>query len=66
MMSLIQLARDMVNEHILQVLVKLKKYYDQHSKEHSFQMVHQFWIYSPAVKIGLTKKLACLCLNGLD
>ena len=60
MRSQIYLARDMAKEQSQKALTIMKQYYDQHSKELFFQVGHQVWIYSPAVKTGLTKKLARL------
>ena len=38
----------------------MKLYYNQHAKDHSFRVGHKVWIYDPAVKPGLSKKLCCL------
>ena len=56
----VQLAREMATEHIQKAQVKMKHYYDQHSRDHPFEVGHKVWIYNPAVKPGLTKKLSCL------
>ena len=48
----VQLARDMAEEHIQWAQAKMKQYYYHHSEEHSFQVGHRIWIYSPAVKTG--------------
>ena len=56
----VQLAREMATEHIQKAQVKMKPYYDQHSRDHPFEVGHKVWIYNPAVKPGLTKKLSCL------
>ena len=38
----------------------MKLYYDHHAKDHPFRIGHKIWIYNPAVKPGLSKKLRCL------
>ena len=38
----------------------MKLYYDQHAKDHPFRVSHNVWIYNPAVKPGLLKKLFTL------
>ena len=35
----------------------MKLYYDEHAKDHPFRVGHKVWIYNPAVKLGLSKKL---------
>ena len=38
----------------------MKLYCDQHAKDHPFRVGHKVWIYNPAVKLGLSKKLCSL------
>ena len=38
----------------------MKLYYDQHAKDHPFKVGRKVWIYNPAVKPGLSKKLCSL------
>ena len=49
MISQIQLGRIMAKEHIQWAQAKMKQYYDQHSREHCFQVEQQVWIFSSAV-----------------
>ena len=60
MMAQIRLVREMAREHTQRTQTKTRQSYDQHSKDHSFKVSHWLWIYSPAVKFGLSKKLACI------
>ena len=39
---------------------RMKLYYDQHAKDHPFRVGHKVWIYNPAIKRGLSKKLCSL------
>ena len=39
---------------------RMKLYYDQHAKDHPFRVGHKVWIYNPAVKPGMSKKLCSL------
>ena len=56
----IRTARQLATECTRQAQQRMKLYYDQHAKDHPFRVGHKVWIYNPAVKPGLSKKLRCL------
>ena len=53
-------ARQLATECAQQAQQRMKLYHNQHAKDHSFRIGHKVWIYNPAVKPGLSKKLCCL------
>ena len=56
----IRTARQLASECTQQAQQRMKLYNDQHAKDHSFRVGHKVWIYNPAVKPGLSKKLCYL------
>ena len=56
----IRTARQLATECTQQAQQRIKLYYDQHAKDLPFWVGHKVWIYNPAVKTGLSKKLCCL------
>ena len=59
-MRQIRTARQLAAECTQQAQQRMKLYYDQHAKDHPFWVGHKVWIYNPAVKPGLSKKLCSL------
>ena len=53
-------ARQLETECTQQAQQCMKLYYDQNVKDHPFRVGHKVWIYNPAVKLGLSKKLRCV------
>ena len=56
----IRTARQLAAECTQQTQQRMKLYYDQHAKDHPFKVGHKVWIYHPAVKPSLSKKLCSL------
>ena len=56
----IRTARQLAAECTQQAQQCMKLYYDQQAKDHPFRVGHKVWIYNPAVKPGLLKKLFSL------
>ena len=56
----ISTAGQLATECTQQTQQRLKLYYDQHAKDHPFRVGHKVWIYNPATKPGLSKKLCSL------
>ena len=56
----ISTAEQLVTECTQQTQQRLKLYYDQHAKDHPFRLGRKVWIYNPATKPGLSKKLCSL------
>ena len=56
----IRTARQLAAECSQQTQQCMKLYDDQHAKYHPFKVGHKVWIYDPAVKLGLSKKLCSL------
>ena len=56
----IRLARRHARENMQRAQVQMKAYYDQRAKDHPFKVGHKVWVYTPAVKKGLVKKLTSL------
>ena len=53
-------ARQLATECTQQAKQSMKLYYDQNAKDHLSRVGHKVWMYNPATKAGLSKKLCCL------
>ena len=57
LIQIIKTARQLAAKSTEQAQQGMKRYYDQHAKDHSFRVG---WIYNPAVKQGFSKRLCSL------
>ena len=64
MINPIRMARSHAAGHTYTAQQTIKEYHDQQGKNHSFGAGHGVWIYKPAIKAGLSKKL-CSLWHGL-
>ena len=64
MINPIRMARSHVAGQTYTAQQKMKEYYDQQGKNHSFSAGHGVSIYKPVIKAGLSKKL-CSLWHGL-
>ena len=58
--SQLRLARTQARRNIQQAQLKMKLYYDQTSRNHPIRVGHLVWVFNPAMKKGLVKKLSSL------
>ena len=56
----IRTARQLATGCTQQAQQHMKLYYGQHAKDNPFKVGHKVWIYNPAVKPSLSKKLCSL------